>query len=266
MISLNKEVSEMCFGTWQIGGAKFGQVDIDDALNLLCQSYDKGVNIFETSNVYGNGRAEVLLGLAFPGEKRHKVTILSKAGYLTGIDGCQNYLKEFPKVFDKKNIAYSLDESLRRLRTDYLDIFLLHDPTIEAMKDEDLLLWLEETKCSGKIKTYGVSTSLNKSNLCFGSKFKVVEILYNPYKNQAKYFIDAAEKAEIDIIARSPFHNGEFFKNENFKQYLNTEKQKKTLTIAHQCFDYVLKTTGVKSVSTGMILERELQENITYWN
>ena len=262
---LEQNVSEICFGTWQIGGAKFGNVDPKGAVDLLNESYDRGVNIFETSNVYGNGRSEVLLGLAFSGRKRSEVILVSKAGYLTGIDGCQELLKTFPQSFKENELENSLDNSLKRLKTDYLDIFLLHDPPTKTLQDEKIFYWMEKMKNDGKIRSYGLSTSPNKCRFAFEKNLKVVEVIYNFYNAKAGNFIESATAKGIDILPRSPFHNGEVFRNNQLRNFLNNKDSSKSTEIAHECLDFVLANANIKSVVTGMISSYELSENLKYW-
>jgi aryl-alcohol dehydrogenase-like predicted oxidoreductase len=119
-------VSEVGFGAWAIGGpAKLGEVEIgwgevDDAMSLRAieAAYDAGVTFFDTSDAYGAGRSETLLGKALK-PKRDRVVIATKVGNRT-VDG--RWVKDFSKAW----IPQALDASLARLGMDYVDLYQLH--------------------------------------------------------------------------------------------------------------------------------------------
>lgn len=145
------------FGTWPIGGARYGQSDDTEAIAAIHAALEAGITLFDTAPSYGNGHAEELLGYALLG-LREQATIVTKGGmiwdenaFITGLDSSREHLVK------------GLDESLARLKTDYVDLFLLHWPDGETPMAEIAasLGYLVE---SGKTKAVGVC-NLNQTQL-----------------------------------------------------------------------------------------------------
>jgi len=145
------------FGTWPIGGARYGQSDDAEAIAAIHAALEAGVNLFDTAPSYGNGHAEELLGNALLG-RRDQAIIVTKGGmisdenaFITGLDSSREHLVK------------GLDVSLARLKTDYVDLFLLHWPDGETPMAEiaESLGYLVQT---GKTKAVGVC-NLNQVQL-----------------------------------------------------------------------------------------------------
>ena len=151
-------VSEVGFGAWAIGGpSKLGDVEIgwggvDDAASLRAieAAFDAGVTFFDTSDAYGAGRSEVLIGKALRA-KRDQVVIATKVGNRTSADG------KWVKDFSKQWILEGIEASLKRLGMEYVDLYQLHSPTDTADYREEAFEALEALKVKGKIRYYGVS-------------------------------------------------------------------------------------------------------------
>jgi aryl-alcohol dehydrogenase-like predicted oxidoreductase len=146
------QVSEIGFGAWGIGGRTAGTTsygDTDDATSLaaLDRALDCGITFFDTSSAYGNGHSESLIGQAFEA-RRDRVVIATKAGY----DAWDK-----PPNFSPAAVVASAEASLRRLRTDYIDLFQLHNPPQEALRFADLREALFRLQKDGKIRAWGVS-------------------------------------------------------------------------------------------------------------
>lgn len=146
-------VSEIGFGAWGIGGRTVGTTsygDTDDATSVAALSHalDCGITFFDTSVAYGNGHSEVLLGQAFSAI-RSRVVIATKAGYKSW---------DRPPDFSAGAIVKSAEGSLARLRSDYIDLFQLHNPPAEALKSDEVREALSGLQKSGKIRAWGVST------------------------------------------------------------------------------------------------------------
>lgn len=147
------EVSVLAFGAWGIGGRTDGPTsygDTDDAVSLraLRHALALGITFFDTSNVYGAGHSESLIGRAFSGE-RSSVVIATKVGWpsYTG-----------PSDFSPAGLAASLDGSLQRLQTDYLDLLQLHNPPFDWLQTRpDILETLRQMVAKGKVRAIGVS-------------------------------------------------------------------------------------------------------------
>ncbi len=145
-------VSEIGFGAWGIGGRTVGTTsygDTDDAVSLraLERALDVGISFFDTSSAYGDGHSEELIGRAFE-RRRSDVVIATKAGY-------DSWTR--PPDFSPKAVIASTERSLRRLRTDYIDLLQLHNPPSDALRDGTLRDALAGLQAAGKIRAWGVS-------------------------------------------------------------------------------------------------------------
>lgn len=145
-----RETSVIGFGTWPIGGARYGSSDDSDALAALQTGIELGITLFDTAPSYGNGHAEELLGKAVKG-RRDDVLIVTKGGLIW--DEQSNVLGRDSR---KERLEQLLDESLRRLHTDYLDLYLIHWPDTET-PFEAVAEALLSLKASGKTRWIGVS-------------------------------------------------------------------------------------------------------------
>ncbi len=146
------QVSEIGFGAWGIGGRTVGTTsygDTDDSTSLaaLGRALDCGITFFDTSSAYGNGHSEALIGQAFA-SKRDRVVIATKAGY----DAWDK-----PPDFSPSAVVASAEASLRRLRTETIDLFQLHNPPQEALCVPELGEALSGLRKAGKIRAWGVS-------------------------------------------------------------------------------------------------------------
>lgn len=145
-----RETSVVGMGTWPIGGARYGTSDDKEALAALAAALDAGITLFDTAPSYGNGHAEELLGRAVKG-RRDDALIVSKGGLVW--DDASNVLG---RDSSRDALERNLDESLKRLQTDYLDVFMIHWPETER-NFEELAEALRSIKSTGKAKSIGVS-------------------------------------------------------------------------------------------------------------
>ena len=131
-----------------VGCMGLNKLDETGAKNFISAALDEGLNFFDHADIYGGGECESVFGAAFAslGLAREKVFLQSKCGIVPG------------KMYDfsKKHILESVDGSLSRLRTDYLDILLLHRPDA-LMEPEEVAEAFSELKRSGKVRAFGVS-------------------------------------------------------------------------------------------------------------
>lgn len=144
------KVSAIGLGTWPMGGARYGASDDRNAEQTIATALELGITCFDTAPSYGNGHAEELLGKALDG-RRDEVVLVTKGGLVwneksevLGHDGRLTHLQSV------------LEDSLRRLRTDHVDLFLIHwpDTTLPASETAATLRALVE---SGKTRHVGVS-------------------------------------------------------------------------------------------------------------
>ncbi|RIK06409.1 MAG: aldo/keto reductase [Acidobacteria bacterium] len=148
-------VSEVGFGAWVLGLNWWGEVDELKAQRLVGAALDSGITFFDTADVYGEGRSEELLGSALSG-CRDKVAIGSKFGYV--ISGSREHSQgERPHDWRPEAVRASLENSLRRLGTDWIDLYELHNPRMDAILRDDLFASLEDLRGEGKVRAIGVA-------------------------------------------------------------------------------------------------------------
>src|ERR1700737_2645872 len=132
-------VSEIGFGGWAIGGPSeasgmplgWGRTSDEESLAAIRRARELGVTFFDTADSYGFGRSESLLGIVLS-RKREDVVIATKVGNVRTSTG------EFRKDFSKEHIFHAVDGSLKRLRTDYIDVYQVHNPTIDDLRRLDI--------------------------------------------------------------------------------------------------------------------------------
>jgi aryl-alcohol dehydrogenase-like predicted oxidoreductase len=170
------EVSEIGFGTWAIGGVAagtiaYGPTDDQESVAALREARALGCTFFDTSNLYGWGHAETLLGQAFV-RCRESIVIATKAGYVSA-DGNQD--------FSSDTLYRSLEASLERLQTTYVDLLQLHNPPPEALDDEWLLAAVQAMQDDGLIRAWGISARTPDEALLFATRYRpaCVQVNFN---------------------------------------------------------------------------------------
>ena len=148
------ETSVIGYGGWPMGRGMYGDFDDDEAIRAARASYEEGVTLFDTAAVYGWGYGENLMGKALKGI-RENVVLVTK--------GAREWVRDNPdrrsatvSDSDPKRLLTSIDESLKRLQTDYIDLFLIHWPDHNRAFSEPMDA-LEKAKAAGKIRYTGVS-------------------------------------------------------------------------------------------------------------
>jgi aryl-alcohol dehydrogenase-like predicted oxidoreductase len=151
-------VSEVGFGLWTTSTGWWGEMTDDEAVAMMREAYDTyGVTLFDAADTYGNGRSEDQLGAAFA-DRRDKVVYSTKFGYdFYNYAGERKGQNEIPADFSPSFVRFALEQSLRRLRTDYIDIYSIHNAHLAQIHSDELFDLLESFKQEGKIKSYGVA-------------------------------------------------------------------------------------------------------------
>lgn len=140
--------SAVALGTWPMGGTTYGAVDDNESIATIHAALDSGINLIDTAPAYGNGRAETVIGKAIQG-RRDSVIIATKVGVVQTPEGARKLLK--PEI-----IRSEIENSLRRLDVDYIDLYQIHwpDPTTPIEDSIEELLKLQQ---AGKFRYLGVS-------------------------------------------------------------------------------------------------------------
>ena len=150
-------VSEVGFGLWTTSTGWWGAMSDDDAVALMHEAAGLGITLFDAADAYGDGRSEIQLGRAFE-TQRDKIVYATKFGYdfISNTDARRGQ-QELPHDFSPTAVRNALEASLRRLRTEYIDIYQIHNARMENIQDDTLWELLESLKCEGKIRMYGVA-------------------------------------------------------------------------------------------------------------
>ena len=172
------EISAVGMGCWAIGGpwtwaqpgnepypAGWGATDDEESVRAVQAALDMGVNFFDTAANYGAGHSEVILGSALKG-KRDQVVIATKFGHIVNEEKKTVYGDSDQII---KNVRKDVENSLRRLQTDFIDIYQLHDGGYDPKRAIELQTVLEELVAAGKIRWYGWSTDVVDSAREFAS-------------------------------------------------------------------------------------------------
>lgn len=200
----NKEqVSEVGLGTWQLGNSdSWHGPSIQESKKIIARAFNKGCIFFDTAPNYGGGNSEKVLGEAINElDIREQVFLNSKFGHWPNGE----------EDFDSDKIEASVDSSLERLNTNYLDSLILHNPAQEILEGKtDHFEKLAELKEKGKIKNYGVSVDSSQEMITVmnNTDIQVIEVMFNLlYQEPKKAFKQAKEKG-ISIIVKVPLDSG----------------------------------------------------------
>jgi aryl-alcohol dehydrogenase-like predicted oxidoreductase len=196
-------VSEIGFGCWGIGGltpgaTSYGVVDDATSLKALRRALDLGITFYDTSNLYGDGHSEELLGEAFA-RCRDKVVIATKAGRST-------YETE---AYAPGELRRSIADSLRRLRSDYIDVVQVHSPSsIEVLEQNDVMTTLLRLKDEGKVRAIGVSVKAPAEGVPAIEKLRAetIQINFNLVDQRASEgdVLALAARHGTGVICRTP--------------------------------------------------------------
>jgi aryl-alcohol dehydrogenase-like predicted oxidoreductase len=150
------EASEIGFGTWALGSTWWGDVSESTGQRLLNEALELGITFFETGDAYGQGVNEELVGRVLR-PHRDRIQLSTKFGYVIAEGRREHSEGERPQQWDGAFVREALEASLRRLGTDRIDLYQLHNPRMDAIDADDCFATLEELRDEGKIRQYGVA-------------------------------------------------------------------------------------------------------------
>jgi len=199
---LGWNVSEVGLGCWQIGWC-WGEVTDHDARELLKKSLDKGINFFDTSDTYGDGRSERFLAelLKSTSEKIHVTTKLGRR-----IRGTN-----YPKGYKQEPMEEFVDRSLVNLGVDCIDLLQLHCPPSEIISKKETFEMMDRIVKKGKVANYGISVHKisDAMEAIQNPNVKSVQLVFNIFRQKpAEVFFKEAKKKNVAIIARGPLASG----------------------------------------------------------
>lgn len=208
------KVSEIGFGAWTIGLDWWGKkIDDDEAIRMLKRAYDLGINFYETADMYGKGKSEKLIAQAFK-DMRDEVIYSTKWGY-DMYNAEQVGHSELPQKHDTEFLQFALEQSLNRLQTDYIDIYSLHNPKMEAIRNDTLFTALDDLVKKGTIKSHGAALGpaigwkdegleaiRSRDISCLQTVYNILE------QDPGRDFVREAERHNVGIMVRVPDASG----------------------------------------------------------
>jgi aryl-alcohol dehydrogenase-like predicted oxidoreductase len=212
------EVSALGLGCWVIGGnwnflgslAGWGNIDENEAIRAIHLAVDSDITFYDTAANYGCGQSEEILGKAFKG-KRDKVVIATKFGYL--VDESTKNVYTYGKSEEDSDVTghvrIDLEKSLKRLQTDYIDVYLLHIWGLAIERALKVREELENLVKEGKIRTYGWSTDRTDAVKAFSTSPNsgVVEQQLNIFDGNIE-LLKLCEEMNLASINRGPLGMG----------------------------------------------------------
>ena len=199
---LGWNVSEIGLGCWQIGWC-WGDVSDQDARDILKNSLDNGINFFDTSDTYGDGRSEKFLSEIIKGTSE-KIYVTTKLG--RRIRGTN-----YPKGYKHYPMEEFIDRSLKNLDIECIDLVQLHCPPLEILKKKETFESMDHFIKKGKILHYGVSvhTIEDAFEAIKNPNVKSIQLVFNIFRQKPlDNFFDQAKKKNIAVIARGPLASG----------------------------------------------------------
>lgn len=197
-------ISRVCFGTWQLSPRFWGEQSKDALIEAMRVAFSLGINFFDTADAYGDGYAETVLGEFASGIERDSIVLCTKVFNHFNPDASR-----YPDL-SPAHVAERCEASLKRLRTDYIDLYLLHlfDPLTPF---SDVAETLERLRRQGKIRHYGVSNH-TVEQLRAERVFGAYNAVQPPYSLLAPDIeadlLPYCQAENIGVMVYSPLHKG----------------------------------------------------------
>jgi len=245
-----------------------------DAVRLLDTAADLGVNFIDTADSYASGECERRLGELLAG-RRDKFLLATKAGYtFADLPGPLRVINPFLKKalhklgrrqdFSPARIGSCIDASLRRLRTDRVDFFLLHTPDTAAITDE-LFTVLDKAKSAGKIRHLGISCD-NRAAIETASGRPGVTLVQTPVNPHTRQSFTAIapilQTKNIGIVANQIFQSGRLLSQPGIQTRIQAIASEKRVPLPRLLIQYAVAQPGVTTVLTGTTNAEHLRQNV----
>jgi aryl-alcohol dehydrogenase-like predicted oxidoreductase len=270
----------------------WGSVEDEESLAALQRAFDLGVNFYDTADVYGHGHSEELIGQAFAGV-RPNVLIATKCGFdfYRGEPAKSNWAPDY--------IRTALERSLERLRTDYIDVYQLHNPPQKLARDEAVWDTLSTLRDEGKIRFYGVSARTANDARAYlraaepdgeptrrlGDTLQVAYNLLDQEAAQKDVFVEAYRQ-DWGVISRVPlasgvlsgkYEAGHYWPPTDFRAAWSRDRLAETVrkvealrflvqppveTMAQAAVAFVLSQEAVSTVITGAKTAEQVEDNV----
>jgi aryl-alcohol dehydrogenase-like predicted oxidoreductase len=195
------KISTVSFGAWAIGGT-FGTVKDDESLAALHRALDRGVNFFDTADVYGDGRSERMIAAFRKANPATDVFVATKMG---------RRAEQVPSNYVLGNFRQWLERSRRNLDVERIDLVQLHCPPTEVYRDDAVFDALDVLVGEGVIANYGVSVeTVEQALIAIGRPgVATVQIILNAFRHKPlEQVLPAAIEAGVGVLARVPLASG----------------------------------------------------------
>jgi aryl-alcohol dehydrogenase-like predicted oxidoreductase len=207
-------VSEVGFGVWTVSTGWWGEVVDDRSVRLLRQAHERGINYFDTADTYGSGKGETLLTDAF-GHMRDEIVISTKIGYDFYNHTARRGQQERPQDWSEDFLRFALEQSLKRLDTEYIDFLQLHNTKMDAAENDELFALMDSFKEEGKIRAYGAALGPKIGWRDEGIKMMRerdlagLQMIYNILEQDpGRDLIEAARETGTSLVVRVPHSSG----------------------------------------------------------
>lgn len=274
------EVSEIGFGAWAIG-AHWGTQSEKDSLAALHTAIDRGVNFIETAALYGDGKSEQIIAKALK-DRSERIYIATKSPPLFNGAWPPSPYCNAEERYPEKHLRENVEERLRMLEVETLDVLMLHTWTRAWNNNPYPLEVLQKLKEEGKVRHFGLATPEHDQNsvieLMRKGLIDVVSVIYNIFEQEpAAEILPVAQECNVGIIGRVAFDEssltGKFTKDTKFEEddfrnayfsgdrlsrtvdrveKLKEEMQDTGLSLAQIALQFVLAHPGVSTVIPGM--------------
>jgi aryl-alcohol dehydrogenase-like predicted oxidoreductase len=286
-------VSEVAFGVWSVSTGWWGKVEKPDAIRLLQDAHELGITLFDTADTYANGYGEEILREAL-GNQRQQIIIGTKFGY--DLDAPrEGHQKERPQRWDPEFIRAACEASLKRLGTDYIDLYQLHNPRLDTIHNDEVFATLDALVKEGKIRYYGASLGPDigwraEADASMAErKLPSMQIIYSIVEQQpSRYFFPRAHEHGTGLLARVP-HASEILTDQFEKQatvefdpsdhrahrkqeWLDQAFQKRNLvkfiaqdtgrTLAQAAIQFCLSESTIAAVLPNIVTQEQLHEYV----
>lgn len=218
--------SEIEVSVFGIGGMSLPSAELQTSIKIIQQAYDMGLNYFDTADLYDRGANEQLFGKALVGI-RHKVILASKVG-----NAWQDGKEGWTWNPSKAHILQSVEASLRRLQTDYLDLYQLHGG-MNSDNFEEIVEAFEQLKKEGKIRQYGLSSIRpNVFKKYINKAWPASNMMqYSLLDTRPEEFLGEFEKADVSVLARGSLAQGLLLSKPIEKAYLQHTQSQATAIV-----------------------------------
>ena len=208
------EISEIGFGVWTLSTGWWGKIDEADGIRMMERAVDLGINFFDTADTYGLGYGEEIVAQALK-KRRPEIIIGTKFGYDFYTHRERDGHAERPQKWDREFVRFACEQSLTRLQTDYIDLYQLHNPKMDALESDELFETLDELVKEGKIRHYAAAIGPDIGWFDEGEasmkerKLDAIQIIYSILEQQpARRFFPVAEECGTGLLSRVPHASG----------------------------------------------------------